>query len=345
MLIPALFVADAVKAHQSALGEKFDVLVFTEPAEADDVHRTWMQQRGIIHCDDMDVSGLRNIPVLQKRLTAATLMKLLLAGHLAGRYDKILYLDADITIHDDVGSIFSLNTGEFALAAVPSGRRWPSWLAAERLKFIEHVQALGMTEPYRYVNTGVLFIDVHKWNRDEVGPRTLSFIRRNAELCYLLDEHGLNAVLDGCLAEISPLWNLAPSYWRSSILREAINPVIIHYSGHDKPWKKFAWEKRLFYRWEVLPLYKAFLQNSPWPGWLDEQWTYRDLFDNSHYELRRILRRLRGKPLPPTRRQRRLDNEDSLRYCRETRFADVDQGIVIRDGGPLRLSKRLPVAK
>jgi lipopolysaccharide biosynthesis glycosyltransferase len=346
MLIPALFVADAAKAYQSTSSHKFDVIVFTEPADVNEGHRAWMRERGIIHCDDMDVSDLRAGVVLQKRLTAATLMKLRLAEYLAGRYDKIFYLDADVTIHDDVSNIFSLDTGEFALAAVPSGRRWPSWLAAERLKFIEHVRALGMTEPYGFVNSGVLFIDVEKWNRDEIGPRTLSFIRRNAELCYLPDEHGLNAVLDGRVTELSPLWNLAPSFWHSSTLRGAMSPVIIHYTGSDKPWKKFGYAKRLFYHRDAFRLYETFLEGSPWPNWLDDQWTYRDLHDNLVYELRLITRRLRRKPsLPPTRRQRRLNDEDFWRYCQETRFADLDQGIIVRDGAQLRLNKCLTVAK
>ncbi len=338
MLIPALFVADAVMANRSASSDKFDVLVFSEPSDINQAHRTWMREREIIHREDMDVSGSRNVATLQERLTSATLMKLLLAEHLAGRYDKILYLDADLTIHDDVSNIFSLDTGEFALAAVPSGRCWASWLAAERLKFIEHVRALGMTEPYRFVNSGVLLIDVEKWNRDEIGPRTLSFIRRNAELCYLPDEHGLNAVLDGRVVELSPLWNLQPWFWHSSILRKAMSPVIIHYTGPDKPWKKFGYGKRLFHHREAFRRYEAFLRGSPWPSWLDDQWTYGDLHDNLVYELRLITRRLRRKtPLPPTRRQRRLYDEDFQLYCQEMRFADLEQGIVIREGGQLRL--------
>jgi len=346
MLIPALFVADAAKTYQSASRNEFDIIVFTEPADVDEGHRTWMRQRGIIHCDDMDVSDLSASVIVQKRLTAATLMKLRLAQHLAGRYDKILYLDADVTIHDDLSSIFSLDTGAFALAAVPAGRRWPSWLAAERLKFVEHVRALGMTEPYRFVNSGVLLIDVKKWNRDEIGPRTLSFIRRNAELCYLPDEHGLNAVLDGRVAELSLLWNLRPSFWQSSLLRAAISPVIIHYVGSAKPWKKFAYEKRLFDHREAFHLYEAFVRESPWPNWLDDQWTYRDLHDNLVYELRLITRRLRRKPsLSPTRRQRCLDDEDTWRYWQETRSADLDQGIVVREGAQLRLNQCQVVAK
>ncbi len=117
-----------------------------------------------------------------------------------------------------------------------------------------------------------------------------------------------------------------------------MSPVIIHYTGPDKPWKKFGYGKRLFHHREAFRRYEAFLRGSPWPSWLDDQWTYGDLHDNLVYELRLITRRLRRKtPLPPTRRQRRLYDEDFQLYCQEMRFADLEQGIVIREGGQLRL--------
>ena len=78
MLIPALFVADAAKTYQSASRNEFDIIVFTEPADVDEGHRTWMRQRGIIHCDDMGVSDLSAGVLLQERLTPATLMKSIL---------------------------------------------------------------------------------------------------------------------------------------------------------------------------------------------------------------------------------------------------------------------------
>ena len=143
-----------------------------------------------------------------------------------------------------------------------------------------------------------------------------------------------------------PSWNLGPSVWHSSIIREAVSPIIIHYIGTDKPWKKFGYGKRLFYHREAHRLYEAFLSDTPWPGWLDQQWTARDLRDNLVYELRLISRRLRRKPtVPPTRRQRRIGDEDFRRDCSETPFADVDQGIVTREAGRLRLRKRHSVAQ
>jgi lipopolysaccharide biosynthesis glycosyltransferase len=310
-----------------------------------DIEREWMARQGISLCDDLDVARLRGVAKLQQRLSVATLVKLVLAEHFSALYDKILYLDVDLTIHGDVSAIFALDTGEFALAAVPAGRRWPVWLAAEQAQFREHAARLGMTEPYRFINTGVLLIDVAKWNREAVGPRALDFIRRHAELCSLPDEHGLNAVLDGRQAEISPLWNMRPSVWTNPAVRETAEPVIIHYIGIDKPWKKYGYGKRIARDRPALRLYRDFVRDTPWQAWLDAQWTSRDFCKNLLYETRLISRRVRGKPsAPPTRRQLRLDAEDFHRYCMDTPFADVDQGIVTREGGRLRLNRQLVAA-
>ena len=117
MLIPALFVADAARCRAASSANRYDVIVFCEPSVASPVHREWMERRGIILCGTMDLSRQRGVGKFSGRLTAAALMKLSIAGHLAGQYDKILYLDADLTIHGDVGALFALDMAGFALAA------------------------------------------------------------------------------------------------------------------------------------------------------------------------------------------------------------------------------------
>lgn len=338
MLIPALFVADAVRSRASSSANPYDVIVFCEPSEASHVHREWMERRGIILCGTMDLSRQRGVGKFSGRLTAAALMKLSIAGHLAGQYDKILYLDADLTIHGDVGALFSLDMAGFALAAVPAGRILTGLSAARQKAMLDHFQALGMSIPYRYFNSGVLLIDVAKWNDEEVGERALSFVRANPDLCILVDEDALNAVLDGNFLELSPIWNMDPLSATSRIVRDAVFPVIIHHYGEDKPWRRYGYRKRLFPDRSAYRLYQAFLKDTPWPGWLREQWTGKDLRANVEWEIRRFTRRLRGRLDEPSAAQRNARAKAVVRRCMEERFADVEQGLVTRRGGILRLA-------
>jgi lipopolysaccharide biosynthesis glycosyltransferase len=338
MLIPALFVAHGVLSHAGHTKDAFDIVIVAEPSEVDDAARRWMEARGILWCHDIDMARLRGLVDLHPRLSVATLVKLVLPEHFAARYEKILYLDADLSIHGDVSALFRLDTGAFAIAASPSGRRWPAWMSSEAAHFAEHAASLGMTPPYRFMNTGVILFDVAKWNRDELGARALDYIRRNASLCFLPDEHGLNAVLDGRQAELSPIWNMTPRVWREPGLRHLAEPTIIHYIGADKPWKKYGFGKRLLRKRPAYRLYEAFLRDTPWPDWLAGQWTLDDLRRNIVWEMKILSRRLRRKTsAPPTRRQLRADHEAARRYLADRTFVDVEQGIVARVDGQFRL--------
>jgi lipopolysaccharide biosynthesis glycosyltransferase len=338
MLVPALFVAQGVLSHAGDAKDAFDIVIVAEPSEIDDLARRWMEVWGMLWCRDIDMARLRGLVDFHPRLSMATLVKLVLPDHFAGRYEKILYLDADLSIHGDVSALFRLDTGAFAVAAVPSGRRWPAWMASQAAQFAEHAGSLGMTPPYRFINTGVLLFDVAKWNRDRLSALALDYIRRNAGLCYLPDEHGLNAVLDGRQAELSPIWNMTPRVWREPALRELVEPAIIHYAGGDKPWKKYGFGKRLLHDRPAYRLYEAFLRDSPWPDWLATQWTLNDLRLNVVWEMKILSRRLRRKAsAPPSRRQLHTDHEAARQYLADQTFADVEQGIVVRTGGRFRL--------
>jgi len=345
MLIPALFVANAVRSHSAASNKYFDIIIFAEPSEVTDVHRRWMKQNDILLCDDMDMSRMFGVGKFQDRLSPATLMKLSLAEHLVGRYDKILYLDCDLTIHGNVASIFFLDTSPFALAAVPSGRILVDLSEKQRKETEDHFRKLGMTKPYRFFNTGVLYIDVERWNNENLGERALDFIRQNPDLCFLPDEHALNAVLDGNIALLSAIWNTRPlPRWHKNGVTNIFRPVIIHHVGNEKPWCRFVYGKPLLFPdLTAYRLYKDFLKDSPWPEWLGEQWSWHDLYMNTRGEIGRILRKLglRGEWEEPSARQRKAYDDAVRRYYVEERFVDVEQGIVICENGKFRLKNTI----
>lgn len=341
MLVPAFFVASGAQAEKLRRQDNYDVIVVTGPHDTAEAHRLWLQGRGILHCDTMDLSALADVPVRQGRLTKATLFKLLLAGHFADRYEKILYLDADVAVRDGIGALFALDTGAFPLAAAPAGRLWAGLSAAEAADRETHFRALGMTAPYRYFNAGVLLIDTAKWNRERLEPRALQFIRDHPDLCALPDEDALNALLDGRIADLSPVWNMRGTSWVIRDIRKWVRAAIVHYDGPKKPWRLFARDKRLFENFAAYRDYAAFVRMTPWRGWLRTQWRWRDALSNVFFEYRHWSRRLRGKARPAVL-ARRGAVEEFLASCRTAPFADVDQGIVIRTGGGLYLAPRTP---
>ena len=337
MLVPALFVADAARSRRDTSSNPYDVLVFSPPCEVTDVHARWMEQRGIIWRNDLDMSRLSGLKRLSGRLTGATLMKLSLAEHLSGQYGRLLYLDCDLTLHDDIGRIFSLDTGADEIAAAPAGRILIELSERRRRETLDHFRALGMTEPYRYFNSGVLYIDVAKWTRSGLGDRALAYIAQNPELCALPDEDALNAILDGAIAELTPIWNMRPPSRRRRSAYDIGRPVIVHYTGEDKPWRRYGRRKRLFPDRSAYRLYDAFLKNTHWHDWLDRQWSGKDLYFSAAWELKRLSRRLRGKLEEPSAAQRKAQFEAFQTICAQRALADLEQGLVERVDGRLQL--------
>lgn len=335
MLIPALFVADGVAAHAGP-ERSFDIVVVTDPAAAGETETRWMKEHGIRHHVE-DFTELAAIKEFSGRLTAATLVKLILARIFDGQYDRILYLDTDLTIHGDVSGLLGLDLGGHAVAAAGGG----GWARLTQMAENDvHFAALGMTKPYRYFNTGVLLIDLAAWNRANLTARTLDFVRRNPELCRLPDEDSLNAILDGRVARFSTIWNMAPRRLWLTRLHDIVRPVIIHYSGNDKPWRRFGRNQRLFPDGEAYAMYRAFLARSPWKRWLRTQWRLRDLRRSVKYEIVLAWRAIRGKSREPGRAEIEEIADRFLERCRTVDFIDVTQGLVARNDGHLALAPR-----
>lgn len=332
MLIPALFVADAVRAHAKA-ATPFDIVIVTDDAAATETDRQWMAAKGIRH-EIIDFEPLRDITISLGRLTTATLVKLLLPEIFSQRYERILYLDTDLTIHADVTPLFALDLGGHAIAAQRRGVVFPT--TKEQNIGEAHFAELGMSRPYRYCNTGVICIDVAAWNRAGLTGRTLDYVRRNPKLCLLPDEDSLNAVLDGQFASLSPVWNMLPRRGGYMAAHAFIEPAIVHYAGMDKPWKRFGRDKPLLPDPQAYRLYRAFLTHSPWPDWLHTQWKMSDLKTAISSAIRTTRRRLKGKSTGPSGAEMKDFIERFARYCAEAEFVDVAQGLVLRQGSRLR---------
>jgi hypothetical protein len=341
MLIPALFVADAARNAALSGSPKFDMIVFVPAGHVTAAHRDWAAERAIALRHDLDLSRVGDIAIANARLSAAVLGKLMIPEHLAGRYRKILWLDADVVIRGDIGAIFRLDMGGHAIAARPVGRTWADATEEHKEWMLAHFRDLGLKPPYRYFNAGVLLIDVANWNRQQLTRRVIEFIRTNARICVLPDQDALSAVLDGDPLDLSHVWNARPP-GADNFSGDCLQPVIVHYAGALKPWMRFRKRKGLLQDRDAYRLYRDFLRDTPWPGWLRRQWTGRDLGLAARHTAKRCLYRLLGREPTLSRAERRAREETLRRYHAKAPFADVEQGITLREGGRLRLAPATP---
>ncbi|MEI6240250.1 MAG: glycosyltransferase family 8 protein [Planctomycetia bacterium] len=339
MLVPALFVAESVRRHASGT-IPFDIVIVAEPGTTEPRDRDWMAARGMLLHENVDYDRYRGVGFIDPRLSVATLVRLLLPDLFADRYDSLLYLDCDLTLHADVSQLFRLDVSPWPVAAQRRGMLFFTPLLAE--EGAAHFARLKMTPPVRYCNAGVMLIDVAGWRAENLTARCFDFIREDPGRCRLIDEDALNGVLDGRFASLSPVWNMMPPRRWITDLSRVVEPGIVHYAGFDKPWKRFGHDKQLFPDLTAYRLYRDFLRESPWPGWLDRQWTLDDLSQNIASEMRWLGRRLMGSRNPwyrahePSRAEIRRYLAAFARHCAEEPFIDVEQGVTLRDQSGLR---------
>lgn len=341
MLLPGMFVVDGVRRHRATPADYDIVIVVTGPKDASPKHRSWAAERGIVIADDVDFARAAPMKMKLARLTNAVLLRLMLAGHFRDRYDRILYLDADIMVNGPVAGLIHLNMNGYPLGAVPSvsicikspggNPAFGDWL--------RHLRQLGMREPFRHVNSGVMLIDVAAWNRERLGDRTLAYIEANSELYVTPDEDAINVLLDDDLVRLSPVWNMWASDFANPNIRATIAPILLHFTGGAKPWKRFGGGRRLFQHEAAYRQYAAFLADTPWSDWLDHQWRTRDVIANLKSTIQLATRPLRGKGTPAARR---AYADAYLAFCRSAGFADVEQGLTTFDGGVLKLRGTSP---
>lgn len=152
-------------------------------------------------------------------------MNLYLPRSLPFEIKKILYLDVDMVVLDDISNLYNIDLGENILAA-----------ALDRVKVLGHgwggvlnYKELGLDPEAPYLNTGVMLIDADNWRANLITRATINAIDDNPKYSLFADQYGLNVVL-GKLP-----WMVLPQKWNHISFEPAeTKPSIIHYIA-EKP--------------------------------------------------------------------------------------------------------------
>ena len=167
-------------------------------------------------------------------ITSEAYTRLFAANILDISIDKILYLDSDLIVVDDLMGLWRTDVRDHALAAVPD----PFGLWRR--------EALGMPREGSYVNSGVLLLNLARWRADDLTRRLADHVGREGSHLVFHDQDAINAVLHAATKILPYRWNLQARmlrHWRltsladhAAIARAARSPAIIHYTSARKPW-------------------------------------------------------------------------------------------------------------
>lgn len=150
-------------------------------------------------------------------------------------YHKLLYIDADTLVLDDISTLYQSSLeGKTIGAVIDPGQT-------------KALQRLGVTSEDYYFNSGVMAIDVKRWNQQKITEKTIDYLKNNADKIIFHDQDALNAVLYEEWHPFHPRWNMqsslifdkhpAPTEEYKQLYKEGREaPAIVHFTGHDKPW-------------------------------------------------------------------------------------------------------------
>lgn len=140
--------------------------------------------------------------------------------------DKIIYLDCDINVLSDLNELYSIDIEDYYIAGV------------EDILSEESKQRL---ELLKYINAGVLLVNLKKWRENNVKQKLFDYAINNADKIVWQDQDVLNVVLQDGIKYISPIWNAQVGEYQhcyqSGFNDIGKNANIIHHIGCNKPWK------------------------------------------------------------------------------------------------------------
>lgn len=155
------------------------------------------------------------------------------------QYDKVLYLDSDIVILDDIANLYNTDMGDNLVAAAPD----------DVIQFNEVFQVyaekvVGVADYRRYFNAGVLLMNLHEMRKFKFQEKFLYSLER-ITFAVAQDQDYLNRLCKGRVKLIDRVWDRMPIA-DPKIRTEDVK--LIHYNLAFKPWhfedilyKEFFW--------------------------------------------------------------------------------------------------------
>lgn len=152
---------------------------------------------------------------------------------LFSNYDRVLWLDADTIVLQDLTPLFHIDLeGKICAAAKPSRDD-----SLNSLKYqLEDPSQLPGCEQIQAISSGVVLIDIKAWNSANIDSRVNELLLSNIRFKFVV-QGVMSAALQGNYKVLDFSWN-AYSHWAQTLGMN--NVKILHYIGGHKvmPWIK-----------------------------------------------------------------------------------------------------------
>lgn len=180
-----------------------------------------------------------------KFLTFAAFLRLTIPSVLPQNVEKVIYLDCDIVVVDDLLPLWNTDISNVCVAA-----------------YCEHIEELSKRLGYYnetdlYFNSGVMLMNVRKMREISFFERAKTVILERKHELLFHDQDVLNILLHSHVLPIEQKWNMI------FITDDLSGQAVIHFAGL-KPWNTECFHPLKYLYWEYLAQTK-FAGMKPYP--------------------------------------------------------------------------------
>ncbi|MEI3599659.1 MULTISPECIES: glycosyltransferase family 8 protein [unclassified Oceanobacillus] len=220
-------------------GESFAIYLMhssIEDEELDDLMRYIQQEGQELVVITVEEKHFSNAPVV-KHFTKEMYYRLLAYQMLPQELDRILYLDPDILVINEIRTLYDMEISEHLYAAAFHDR--------SILSDINKIRFPGY-EIDEYYNSGVLLMNLERQRMEIKEEEIYKFVEENRKKLILPDQDILNGLYSAKIKNIDEiLYNFDARFYlyyrlanKNKIDMDYVihNTAIIHFCGKKKPW-------------------------------------------------------------------------------------------------------------
>ena len=192
-----------------------------------------------------DIRGLFDFDVDTLGWHISVLARFFFDKLLPNTVEKVIYLDGDTICLRNLNELWNIDMSKNVIAG--------SLAPTKRTRAIKE---LNLSDKDPYINAGVLLINLKKWRIEKTGEKIIDYYRKHNGHLTANDQDAINGCLKSEIKVIKPKFNYYTSYiyypykclkkfqepykfipkgWYDESKKE---PVIIHYLGEERPWRK-----------------------------------------------------------------------------------------------------------
>lgn len=165
------------------------------------------------------------------------------------QYDKILFLDSDIIIMDDIKKLYDVDIENYPLAATEESLLSAQLGFLNKEKDYEYFRNdLGIEDVDRYLQAGIMLFNIKEFRKNSYAETLLDMVMTHKY--KIVEQDAFNKLFWNKYLQIDKHWNWTPMQTHMKEMNyienmsqkirkrylEVKEPKIIHYADREKPW-------------------------------------------------------------------------------------------------------------